>query len=103
MWPGLTLRQPRRQDIATGGSKTRKRGQKPEGGPHFEKTVLDVCSNHGAKRQMGGHRFQIGRPGTTGPPSGYGSALRVFSNHIVCFNRPVCLGYDEKSRDICVL
>jgi len=37
-----------RQDLAAGG------GQKPEGRPHFKNTVLDVCSNQGAKREMGG-------------------------------------------------
>ena len=43
-------------------------GQTPEWGPYFKDTVLDVCSNRGAKREMGGHRFQMGGPGTTGPP-----------------------------------
>jgi len=53
-----------------------KGGQKPGGaknqkrGPHFKNTVLDVCSNQGAKCEIGGHRFQMGRPGTTGPPAG---------------------------------
>ena len=32
-----------------GGSKT-KRDQKPEGGSHFLNSILDVCSNQGAKR-----------------------------------------------------
>jgi len=27
--------QARRQDLATGGPKSKRRGQKPEGGPHF--------------------------------------------------------------------
>ena len=49
-------------------------GQKPEGGPHFENTVLDVCSNRWAKREMGGHRFQMGGPDTTGPPADDGPA-----------------------------
>ena len=35
-------------------------GQKTEGGgANFWNTVLDVCSNRGAKREMGGHRFKI--------------------------------------------
>ena len=54
--------QARRQDLAAGGVRTQK------GGPHFWNTVLDVCSNQWAKRDMGGHRFQMGGPGTTGPP-----------------------------------
>jgi len=29
---------------------------------------LDVCSNQGANREMEGHRFQKGGPGTTAPP-----------------------------------
>jgi len=35
-------------------------GQKLEGGPHFKNTVLDVCSNQGAKREMGGTDFKWG-------------------------------------------
>jgi len=31
--------------LQQGGPKTRRRGRKPEGGPHFKNTVLDVCSN----------------------------------------------------------
>jgi len=46
--------QARRQDLAAGG------GQKLEGGPHFKNTVLDVCSNQGAKREMGGTDFKWG-------------------------------------------
>ena len=33
---------------------------------------------------------------------GPGLPLRVFSTQICFFSRPVCLGYYEKSRDICV-
>jgi len=40
-------------------------GQKTEAGAHLKNTALDVCSNPGAKREMGG-------PGTTGPPAGDG-------------------------------
>jgi len=57
------LRQARRQELAAGGAKNQK------GGPHFQNTVLGVCSNQGAKREMGG-------PGTTAPPAGDGLALR---------------------------
>ena len=39
--------QARRQDIAAGG-------------PHFKNTVLDVCSNQGAKREMRGTDFKLG-------------------------------------------
>ena len=56
------------QGLAAGRPKIGRRGQKPEVEPHFENTVLDVCSNQGAKREMVGHRFQIEGPGTTGPP-----------------------------------
>ena len=48
------LGQARRQDLVAGGAKNQKRG------PHFQNTVLDVCSNQRAKREMGGHRFQMG-------------------------------------------
>jgi len=47
--------QAHRQDLAARGSKTRKRGQKPEGGAHFKNTVLDICSNRWAKSETGGH------------------------------------------------
>jgi len=36
-----------------------RRGQKPEGGAHFQNTVLDVCSNQGAKCEMGGTYFKL--------------------------------------------
>jgi len=52
--------QARGQDLAAGGAKNQK------GGPHFKNTVLDVCNNRGAKREMGGHRFHMGVPGNTG-------------------------------------
>jgi len=55
-WP-----QARRQYLAAGGPKTRRRGQKPEGGPHLKNTVLDVYSNQGAKREMGG-RARLATP-----------------------------------------
>jgi len=48
------------QDFAAGGPITRRRGQKPEGGSTFENTVLDVCSNQGAKREMRGTDFKLG-------------------------------------------
>jgi len=60
--------QARRQGLAAGLPKNRWRGNKTEGGQHFKNTVLDVCSNQGAKREMGGHRFQMGGACTTGPP-----------------------------------
>jgi len=43
--------QARRQDVVAGGAKHQK------GCAHFLNTVLDVCSNRWAKREMGGHRF----------------------------------------------
>jgi len=46
--------QAHRQDLAAGGPKTRR------GGAHLKNTVLDVCSNRGAKREMGGTDFKWG-------------------------------------------
>ena len=40
----------RRQDFAA-------RGPKIIGGSHLKNTMLDVCSNRGAKHEMVGHRF----------------------------------------------
>jgi len=51
-----------------GGAKNKKRGQNQKGGPHFYNAVLDVCSNRGAKREMGGHRFQMGGRAPLAPP-----------------------------------
>jgi len=59
VWKLLRL-QARRQDIAAGGAKTRRRGQKTERGLHFKNTVWDVCSNQGANREMGGTDFKWG-------------------------------------------
>ena len=44
-----------------------RRGQKIQGGQQFLNTILDECSNWGAKHEMKGHKFQIGRSGTAGP------------------------------------
>jgi len=60
---------------------TRRRGQKPERGTHFKNTVLDVCSNQGAKREMGGTDLKGGGQGTTGPP--LASTLTATSNGAV--------------------
>jgi len=50
------------------GFSSRGEGPNTRREPHFKNTVLDVCSNRGAKREMGEHRFQMGGPGTTSPP-----------------------------------
>jgi len=69
------VRQARRQDLAAGGAKTKKSGQKPEGGPHFKNTALDACSNRGAKREMGGTDFKWGGRAPL-PPAGDGPVVR---------------------------
>jgi len=48
--------------FSNGGAKNQK------GGPHFLNTVLDVCSNRGTKREMGGNRFQMGCQAPLAPP-----------------------------------
>jgi len=35
-------------------------GPKTRRGAHFLNTVLDVCSNQGPKREMEGHRLEMG-------------------------------------------
>jgi len=58
--PLITPSQARHQDLAArGGQKPEGGVKKQKGGPHFQNTVLDVCSNRWAKREMGGHRFQM--------------------------------------------
>jgi len=59
---------------------------------------LDICSNQGAKREMGGHRFQMGRPGTTGPP--LATALPTGPYRVPnIFLKETCLGrYDAQWR-----
>jgi len=47
------------------GCSSRGGGKNPKGEPHFKNTVLDVCSNRWAKREMGG-------AGTTDSPAGGG-------------------------------
>jgi len=61
--------QGRRQDLAAAGGKNQKEGPKTRRGSHFWNTVLDICSNQGAKRETGGHRLQMGGPSTTGSPA----------------------------------
>jgi len=57
--------QSRWQDFVAG------RGQKPQRGPRFSNTILDVCSNRGSNMKWGA-QISNGRPGTTGPPAGDG-------------------------------
>jgi len=59
--PGFSSRGAKKQ---MEGPKTRR------GGAHFLNTVLDVCSNQEAKREMGGAQISNGGPGTTAPPVG---------------------------------
>jgi len=68
--------QARRQDLAAGGAKKQTKGSKTRRGPHFKNTVLEACSNRGAKREMGGTDLKWG-PGTTAPPAGDGPAVTV--------------------------
>jgi len=56
--------QTRRRDIAPGGAKNQK------GVPHFKNTVLDVCSNQEAKREMGVTDFKWGGRAPLPPPLG---------------------------------
>jgi len=62
------VNQARRQELAAGGPKNRWRGQKPERGLTFLNYGIGCMEQPGAKREMGGHRFQMGGTGTTGPP-----------------------------------
>jgi len=64
----LAWHQAHRQDVAAGGPKTRRRGQKPEGGPHFWNTVLDVCSNRWVKPEMGVTHLKWGWGAPPAPP-----------------------------------
>jgi len=53
--------QARRQDLAAGGQKPKKKGQKPDEGATFLKYSIGCMQQPGgAKREMGGHRFQMG-------------------------------------------
>jgi len=57
-------------------------GQKPEGGPHFKNTVLDVGSNRWAKSEIGGHRFQMGGRAPLPPPAGDDPAISRFAINV---------------------
>jgi len=51
------------------GTKNQKEGPKTGRGGHiFKIQCWDVCSNRWVKREMEGHRFKMGGPGTTDPP-----------------------------------
>jgi len=55
-----TETQARRQNLAARGAKKTEGGAKKQKGATFKNTVLDICSNRWTKREMGGHRFQMG-------------------------------------------
>jgi len=63
--PLFTLRQARRQVFAAGWASNHK------GGPKFLNTIMDVCSNRGAKHEMG-VRVLNGGAGHHWPPAGDG-------------------------------
>ena len=71
----MTLCQARRQDFAAGGAKNHK-------GVHFLNIILDVCSNRGAKHEMGAQILN-GGPGTTGLPAGDGPTLCTVKNSVL--------------------
>ena len=52
-----------------GGPKTRRRGQKPEGGATFSKYSIGCMQQPVGQTWNEGHRFQMGGPGTTAPPA----------------------------------
>ena len=81
--------QARRQDL--GGPKTKRRGQKQKGEPHLENTVLDVCSNKGAKRETGRHRFQMGGQAPLAP--WLATALFLCNQTLQRFQRFSSCGY----------
>ena len=55
------MNQARGQDLAAGGTKTRR-------GPKILKYGVGCMEQPGAKREMGGNSLQMGGPGKTGPP-----------------------------------
>ena len=64
----LNPEQARRQDVAAVGAKNQREGPKTRRGAHFLNTVLDVCSNRWAKREMGGAPISNGGAGHHWPP-----------------------------------
>jgi len=56
------------------------RGAKNQKGEaHFKNTVLDISSNQGAKREMGGTDFKWGGRAPLAPPAGDGPGLTAIS------------------------
>jgi len=51
--------------------------QKQEGGTTFLKYCIGCMQQPGGQTWNGGHRFQLGRPGTTGPPLATGLVERL--------------------------
>jgi len=53
---------------------------------------LDVCSNRGAKREIGGASILNGGPGTTGPSGGDGPVGGPFESKVAYLYVPVAVG-----------
>ena len=66
---GSAEQQARRQDLAAGGPKTRRRGHKPEGGPHFKIQYWMYAATGGPTVKWGGTDFKWGA-GHHCPPAG---------------------------------
>jgi len=96
-----SYKQARRQNIAAGGSKNQKEGRKTRRGAHFKNTVLDVCSNQGAKREMEGTDFKWGT-GHHCPPASDGPAYKEFdqtsttTQHSISQLRSEAIKFDTK-------
>jgi len=73
----VTSLQARRQDVAAGEAKNQKEGPKTKRGASFLKYCIGCMEQPGSKREMGGHRFQMGGgASTTAPP--LATALRLW-------------------------
>jgi len=68
-----------------------RRGQKPQGGPHFLNTILDVCRNWGAKHEMGHTHFKMCGANTTGPLLSTTLGVRQINKYIMFIKHPLVL------------
>jgi len=79
-----------------GGQKPKGGAKNKKGGEHLQNTVLDACSNKGTKREMGGHRFQMGGRAPLAPP--LATALFLCNQTLQRFQRFSSCGYSSDRR-----
>jgi len=87
--------QARRQDLAARGPKTRRRGQKPEGGHIFKIQYWMYAATSWPKVKWGGTDFKWGARATLPPPLATTLCIRQINTALetrACFDKTLTLG-----------